>query len=137
MNETSASNANQLRRGGGKPFTKGEDSRRNTKGRIPGSRNFSTLIKTAVQRINKDNATPHDVNIVRKAIEQAEHGDRYARDFIVERIEGKAPQKIDMTSNGETIAPTAETVALANAALSQYIKSNAKPSSNDSGNLPV
>lgn len=109
----------------------------NPKGKPIGTRHLSTILETMIRRTDKDTGIPHDVTILRKTIQQAERGDRYARDLIFDRIEGKAPQKIDITTGGDKITPSSETVSLANKALETYIQSNAKPSTNPPTNLPV
>lgn len=100
----------------------------NPTGRPKGSRNLSTLLDISIKRISKENGTPHDVNIVRKVISRAEMGDMKAVEHIWDRLEGKAPQKIDVTTDGQPLNQNvADTIA----------KVYGKPTNTPPTNLPT
>lgn len=79
----------ERRRGKGRPFVKG-DARTNLRGRPPRAAEISYLqtIKVA--------CPPEDFQaIVRKAVEQAKRGDRYAREWLSKQLGTEAAQKIE------------------------------------------
>lgn len=107
----------------------------NPTGKKRGTRNMTSILRTVIERVADDKGTPHDVMLIRMALKRAEMGDFDYFRYIYERLEGKIPDKIDLTSKGEGLAPSPESIALANAALLQYLKSNAKPS-DSTGDIP-
>lgn len=88
----------------------------NPAGKPKGVRHLSTLmneflLKTARGKdgkpllgIDGEEATYAELFIQKTVLDAIQHGKQ--RELIFERIEGKAPQSIDITSNGETMAPT-------------------------------
>jgi hypothetical protein len=75
-----------------KPFQKGDDPRRNTKGRPKGSKNMSTLIKEALQRKVSDGKSLEDHlvdTIIHKAVVK---GDFSTIKLLWAYLDGK-PQK--------------------------------------------
>lgn len=60
--------------------------------------------------------------IVSKAIEQAEEGDKSARDFLFDRFMGKPVQATELTGkDGKDLIPTDELRAKANEAVVRYL----------------
>jgi len=72
----------------GRPFKKGQSG--NPKGRPKKGSAIAERIREAL--------TEEDwLEIIAKATEQAKAGDKSARDFLLDRTEGKPNQKIDIT----------------------------------------
>ncbi len=76
----------------------------NPAGKPKGVRHLSTLLEEAIRRVAEDTGTPEDVAIVKKVIEKAKGGDMKAIEHIWDRLEGKAPQTIDITTDGDKIS---------------------------------
>ena len=75
-------------------------------GRPVGVKNFSTLFKEAVKKIAEANGIPDDtieVDLVRKAIKEAKAGNFKFYEDTMNRLYGKAPQSLDITTGGEKI----------------------------------
>ena len=68
----------------------------NPAGRKPGiaTKNFGKLIKQELAHRSKGETITHYLVIIRKAIEQARTGDRYAREWLSTRSEGKPAEYI-------------------------------------------
>lgn len=113
----------------GKPFVKGEDERRNTEGRPAGSRNLSTMLAEALkQRSKRTDGTMGKTweellleRIIDKAVSK---GDPRMIELIYDRLEGKAPQTIDVTTNGESLNP--EVKKKSDEAIAAYLKASKK-----------
>lgn len=85
----------------GKPFVKGEDSRRNIKGRQPGNRDFYTDFKSVLKRI-KDKSTEKsisDEDILFAMIQRALSTSDRLLEKVVDRIYGKVPENINLNGN--------------------------------------
>ena len=80
----------------------------NLAGKPRGARHLSTLLLDAIKRVAQDTGNSDDIEIVKALIDKAKNGDTKAIDMVFDRIEGKAPQKIDITSNDETLGSTKE-----------------------------
>ena len=96
--ELAANTAKKLR---GKPFKTGIDERRNSKGRIKGSRNFSTLFDEAIKRIAKERKIKLDdaeVDLVVRAYLEARQGNFHYYQDIMDRRYGRAIQPIDVNA---------------------------------------
>lgn len=105
---------------GAKVFKKGESG--NPKGRPEGSRNLSTILKEMLAAIapdeivnakfvkefckGKKQITNADALTARLINEGIIKGESWAVKEIFDRTDGKAPQSVDLTSNGETILAT-------------------------------
>lgn len=68
----------------------------NPKGRPKGSRHFSTLIREAITKVAEDTGTSDDKEIVRALVEKAKAGDLKAVDMVLDRVDGKAEQTINL-----------------------------------------
>lgn len=88
----------------GKPFKKGQSG--NPKGRPLGTKNFSTLYKEAIIKIAKSvGKTPEEleIEIVEQGLRKARNGDIRFYIDTMDRLHGKAQQKVDHTTQGEKI----------------------------------
>lgn len=103
----------------GRPFPKGVSG--NPKGKPKGARHMSTLLEKAIKRLDKEQHTPHDILIIRTLVQRAKRGDMDAIKLIFDRVDGKVTQDIDLTTGGESLAPSPETQALVNTALAAYL----------------
>lgn len=84
-----------------KPFKKGSDNRRNTKGRPPKLPELDKLLDIVLGE-EKDDVTAMET--ILKALQvKAAKGDVRAAEILLERAYGKAKQPIDHTSGGEKI----------------------------------
>lgn len=94
-----------------KPFKKGNDPRRNLNGRPKGVPDTKTRLMRyldIVQEIkNPVSGELEQFTVFEQMdlalIAKARKGDVRAYNALIERLEGKAKQAIDMTSNGETL----------------------------------
>lgn len=77
-------------------FQKGEDSKRNLAGKPKGARHFSTLIREAIKKVSEGDAEPADILIVKQLVEKAKKGDLSAIDRVIDRVDGKAEQTINL-----------------------------------------
>lgn len=84
----------------------------NPGGKPKGVRHMSTLLAEAIKRVAEDTGTSHDVEIVQALVTKAKSGDMKAIDTVFDRVDGKAEQKIDITSNEETIGASSEIKAI-------------------------
>lgn len=76
----------------------------NPAGKPKGIRHMSTLLEEAIKKVAEGDAEPADILIVKKLIEKAKQGNDKSVEMVFDRLEGKAPQKIDVTSNEKTIS---------------------------------
>lgn len=81
-------------------------------GKPKGIRHMSTLLQEAIKKVAKGDAEPADIMIVKKLIDKAKQGNDKSVEMVFDRLEGKAPQKIDITSNEETIGNSSEIKAI-------------------------
>jgi hypothetical protein len=75
-------------------FKKGQSG--NPKGKPKGVRHFSTLIKEAIKKVAEGDAEPADRLIVKQLVDKAKKGDLAAIDRIMDRVDGKAEQNINL-----------------------------------------
>jgi len=87
-----------------KPCKPGETH--NPNGRPLGQKNYSTLYKEALTKLAKsNNMIPDDFerDILSRALLNARAGDyRFYKD-VMDRLHGKASEKVDITTNGESL----------------------------------
>ena len=95
---------------GAKPFKPGKSG--NPKGRPKGARSLSTILREMLEEPidivvdgKKERREFREV-IIRKLLKKANDGDMRAIQEIFDRVEGKAQQNIDHTTQGEKIADT-------------------------------
>lgn len=80
----------------------------NPEGRPKGARHMSTLLLEAVKKVAEDKGSSEDVQIVKALIKKAKEGDTKAIDIVFDRIEGKAPQSIDITTDGDKLPSSSD-----------------------------
>lgn len=68
----------------------------NPAGKKKGTRHFSTLIREAITKVATDTGTSDDKEIVRALVEKAKMGDLKAVDMVLDRVDGKAEQTINL-----------------------------------------
>jgi Family of unknown function (DUF5681) len=68
----------------------------NPKGKPKGARHFSTLIKEAITRVAEDGGTSDDKEIVKALVKKAKEGELKAIDMVLDRVDGKAEQTINL-----------------------------------------
>lgn len=68
----------------------------NPKGKPKGARHFSTLIREAITKVANDTGTSDDKLIVKALIDKAKEGDLKAVDMVLDRVDGKAEQTINL-----------------------------------------
>ncbi len=86
-----------------KPFKKGIDPRRNTKGQPPKLPALDMLMAKILGR-EKDGQTAAEAILI-NLFNQANKGNLKAAEMLLDRGYGKPKQQTDITSNGETIKP--------------------------------
>jgi len=64
---------------------------------------MSTILLDAIKKVSEDKGTSEDVEIVKTLIRKAKQGDMKAIDIVFDRIEGKAPASLDVTSLGDKV----------------------------------
>lgn len=78
----------------------------NPSGRPPGAENFKTVFEKALKQVaalNKKDPEHLYIEIISKGIQRARNGDfRFFKD-LMDRIHGKAAEKLDLTSDGQPI----------------------------------
>lgn len=74
----------------------------NPKGKPKGARHFSTLIKEAIQKVAEGDDQPADRLIVKQLVEKAKKGDLQAIDRVIDRVDGKAEQTINLDADIHT-----------------------------------
>jgi hypothetical protein len=68
----------------------------NPAGKPKGARHMTTLLEEAIKKVADGDAEAADIQIVRKVIEKAKAGEFKHTELIWDRLEGKAPQKIEL-----------------------------------------
>jgi len=74
----------------------------NPKGKPKGARHFSTLIKEAIQKVADGEDEPADRLIVKQLVDKAKQGDLQAIDRVLDRVDGKAEQTINLDAEVTT-----------------------------------
>lgn len=74
----------------------------NPKGKPKGARHFSTLIKEAIQKVAEGDDEPADRLIVKQLVDKAKKGDLSAIDRVLDRVDGKAEQTINLDADIHT-----------------------------------
>lgn len=85
---------------GQRGFTKGISG--NPAGKAKGTRHFSTLIREAIIKVAEGDAEPSDVLIVKQLVTKAKSGDLAAIDRVIDRVDGKAEQTINLDAEVHT-----------------------------------
>ena len=87
-----------------KPFKKGTDPRRNTKGR---PKILPPLEKLLIEVLgSEDDRKSQAQAILSTLLARAKKGDVRAAEILLDRAYGKPKQSVDLTSNGESIHTT-------------------------------
>jgi len=71
----------------------------NPKGKPKGARHFSTLIREAIKKVAEGDDEPADRLIVKQLVERAKKGDLAAIDRVIDRVDGKAEQNINLEAD--------------------------------------
>ncbi len=71
----------------------------NPAGKPKGARHFSTLIKEAITKVANDTGTSDDVLIIQALVAKAKDGDLKAVDMVLDRVDGKAEQTINLDAD--------------------------------------
>lgn len=71
-------------------------------GKPKGTKHMTTLLEEAIKKVATDTGTTEDIAIVSKVIERAKAGDMKAIEHIWDRMEGKAPQTINLDAEIHT-----------------------------------
>ena len=99
--------AEKLPKAGGVPFKPGDDPRRNLEGRPKGSYSMVTLIKKKAEELypgDPEKQRTYGEMVVEEMFKKAiGRADMFAIKEITDRIDGKAPASLDITSKGESI----------------------------------
>lgn len=105
--------------GKGKPFTKGDDPRRNTDGAPKKEWTWAGVLKRIAE---EEQAEGNELKeLMGKAlIDECLKGNVAALKEFGDRIDGKAQQAVDVTSNGESIVSVDSIIAAMEEARSQY-----------------
>ncbi len=74
----------------------------NPKGKPKGARHFSTLLKEAIIKVAEGDAEPADRMIVKQLVDKAKKGDLQAIDRVLDRVDGKAEQTINLDADIHT-----------------------------------
>ena len=74
----------------------------NPAGKPKGIKHMTTLLEEAIKKVATDTGTTEDIAIVSKVIERAKAGDMKAIEHIWDRMEGKAPQTINVDADIRT-----------------------------------
>ena len=107
IDDPDVDNTTQKQRGGitGKGFLPGKSG--NPDGRPRGTRNISTKMREALDKLGAKDAqgkpVPVEDALVQKVIKMALDGDRKMIELIWNYLDGKPPQYIDITSHGERV----------------------------------
>lgn len=78
-------------------FQKGQSG--NPKGKPKGARHFSTLLKEAIIKVAEGDDMPADRMIVKELVDQAKKGNLQAIDRVLDRVDGKAEQTINLDAD--------------------------------------
>lgn len=81
-------------------FQKGQSG--NPKGKPKGARHFSTLLKEAIIKVAEGDDMPADRMIVKQLVDKAKKGDLQAIDRVLDRVDGKAEQTINLDADIHT-----------------------------------
>ena len=71
----------------------------NPAGKPKGARHFSTLIKEAITKVATDTGTSDDILIIQELVAKAKDGDLKAVDMVLDRVDGKAEQTINLDAD--------------------------------------
>lgn len=74
----------------------------NPKGKPKGARHFSTLIREAIKKVAEGESEPADILIVKQLVMKAKTGDLQAIDRVLDRVDGKAEQTINLDADIHT-----------------------------------
>lgn len=74
----------------------------NPKGKPKGARHFSTLLKEAIIKVAEGDDMPADRMIVKQLVDKAKQGDLQAIDRVLDRVDGKAEQTINVDADIHT-----------------------------------
>lgn len=74
----------------------------NPAGKPKGARHFSTLLKEAILKVAEGDDEPADRMIVRQLVDKAKKGDLSAIDRVIDRVDGKAEQNINLDADIHT-----------------------------------
>lgn len=74
----------------------------NPKGKPKGARHFSTLLKEAIIKVAEGDDEPADRMIVKQLVDKAKKGDLQAIDRVLDRVDGKAEQTINLDADIHT-----------------------------------
>ena len=80
-------------------FKPGSEWKGNANGKPKGARHFSTLIKEAITKVANDTGTSDDVLIIQALVAKAKDGDLKAVDMVLDRVDGKAEQTINLDAD--------------------------------------
>ena len=86
---------------GGKGNIKHEDGNTFSSTNQPEKRRGVSLVSKLKQMLEEDPETV--TKILKAVIDKAEKGDLKAADMILDRVDGKAPQTTDLTTNGKDL----------------------------------
>ncbi len=76
----------------------------NPAGKPKGVRHLSTMLEEAIKRVADGGTESYDVLLIKRVLKKAiNDGDMKAIEHIWDRIEGKAPQSLDITTGGKPI----------------------------------
>lgn len=90
----------------GKPFKKGESG--NPKGRIPGSKNFTTAVREAMQAVAEGTASTYQELIVKRVMQMAIGGDSAMIKLVWEQLDGRPAQKVSASFTGTVTHTTVQ-----------------------------
>lgn len=80
-------------------FKAGSEWKGNANGKPKGARHFSTLIKEAITKVATDTGTSDDKEIVKALVAKAKDGDLKAIDIVLDRVDGKSEQTINLDAD--------------------------------------
>lgn len=83
-------------------FKPGSEWKGNAKGKPKGARHFSTLLKEAIIKVAEGDDMPADRMIVKQLVDKAKKGDLQAIDRVLDRVDGKAEQTINLDADIHT-----------------------------------